>query len=65
MQPGPPAREDELIWFTLTDGESIAVAPEHVRYIRPTEGGETVIYFSRDEKFTVIQTPTEVAAKLR
>jgi hypothetical protein len=54
-----------LIWFTLTDGDSIAVAPEHVRYIRPTEGGETVIYFSRDEKFTVTQTPTEVIARIR
>jgi hypothetical protein len=54
-----------LIWFTLTDGESIAVAPEHVRYIRPTEdGGETVIHFSRDDYFTVTQTPIEVVARL-
>ena len=30
----------------------------------PDEGG-TVIYFSRDDRFTVTQTPTEVAAKLR
>ena len=54
-----------MIWFTLEDGDSIAVAPEHVRYIRPTEDGGTVIHFSRDERFTVTQTPTEVAAKLR
>jgi hypothetical protein len=54
-----------MIWFTLEDGESIAVAPEHVRYIRPTDEGGTVIYFSRDDRFTVTQTPTEVAAKLR
>lgn len=54
-----------MIWFTLTDGDSIAVAPEHVRYIRPTDDGGTTIYFSRDERFTVTQTPTEVAAKLR
>jgi len=54
-----------LIWFTLTDGDSIAVAPEHVRYIRPTDDGGTTLYFSRDERFTVTQTPTEVAAKLR
>ena len=54
-----------MIWFTLTDGDSIAVAPEHVRYIRPTEGGGTILFFSRDERFEVIQTPTEVAAKLR
>jgi hypothetical protein len=54
-----------MIWFTLTDGDSIAVAPEHVRYIRPTEDGGTTLYFSRDERFTVSQTPTEVAAKLR
>ena len=54
-----------MIWFTLTDGDSIAVAPEHVRYIRPTEdGGETVIHFSRDDCFTVTQTPIEVAARL-
>jgi hypothetical protein len=53
-----------LIWFTLTDGDSIAVAPEHVRYIIPTEGGETVIHFSRDDHFTVSQTPTEVVARL-
>ena len=54
-----------MIWFTLEDGESIAVAPEHVRYIRPTDEGGTIIYFSRDDRFTVTQTPTEVAAKLR
>jgi hypothetical protein len=54
-----------MIWFTLEDGESIAVAPEHVRYIRPTDEGGTVIFFSRDDRFTVTQTPTEVAAKLR
>lgn len=54
-----------MIWFTLADGESIAVAPEHVRYIRPTENGGTTIFFSRDERFTVTQTPTEVAARLR
>ena len=54
-----------MIWFTLTDGDSIAVAPEHVRYIRPTADGGTTLYFSRDERFTVTQTPTEVAAKLR
>jgi hypothetical protein len=54
-----------MIWFTLTDGDSIAVAPEHVRYIRPTDDGGTILYFSRDERFTVTQTPTEVAAKLR
>ena len=54
-----------MIWFTLTDGESVAVAPEHVRYVRPTEeGGETVIHFSRDDYFTVTQTPTEVVARL-
>ncbi len=54
-----------MIWFTLTDGDSVAVAPEHVRYIRPTEDGGTIIYFSRDDRFEVTQTPTEVAQKLR
>jgi hypothetical protein len=54
-----------MIWFTLEDGDSIAVAPEHVRYIRPTEDGGTIIFFSREERFTVALTPTEVAAKLR
>lgn len=54
-----------MLWFTLSDGNSIAVAPEHVRYLLPTEGGETVICFSRDERFTVAQPPTEVAARLR
>ena len=54
-----------MIWFTLADGDSIAVAPEHVRYIRPTDSGGTIIFFSRDEKFTVTQPPTEVAARLR
>ena len=34
--------EAALIWFTLADGDSIAVAPEHVRYIRPTEDGGTM-----------------------
>jgi hypothetical protein len=53
-----------VIWFTLADGNSIAVAPAHVRYILPTDDGGTVICFSRDERFTVSQTPTEVAAKL-
>ena len=54
-----------MIWFTLEDGDSIAVAPEHVRYIRPTDEGGTTIFFARDDRFTVTQTPTEVAAKLR
>ena len=54
-----------MIWFTLSDGNSIAVAPEHVRYILPTESGGTVICFGRDERFTLSQPPTEVAARLR
>ena len=53
-----------MIWFTLEDGDSIAVAPRHVRYIRPTDEGGTVIYFARDDRFTVTQTPTEVIDKL-
>jgi hypothetical protein len=53
-----------VIWFTLANGNSIAVAPAHVRYILPTDDGGTVICFSRDDRFTVSQTPTEVAAKL-
>ncbi len=54
-----------MIWFTLADGDSIAVAPEHVRYIRPTEDGGTLIFFSRHERFEVALPPTEVAARLR
>ena len=54
-----------MIWFTLADGDSIAVAPEHVRYLRTTEDGGTVIHFSREDHFEVTQTPTEVAARLR
>jgi len=54
-----------MIWFTLTDGDSIAVAPEHVRYLRPTDEGGTLIHFSREDRYEVTQTPTEVAAKLR
>jgi hypothetical protein len=53
-----------VIWFTLADGNSIAVAPAHVRYLLPTDDGRTVICFSKDERFIVAQTPTEVAAKL-
>ncbi|MGZ8348318.1 MAG: hypothetical protein ACXWUP_14520 [Allosphingosinicella sp.] len=53
-----------MIWFTLTDGESIAIAPEHVRYVRPTDDGDTTIFFSRDDRCTVALTPTEVVAKL-
>ena len=54
-----------MIWFTLADGNSIAVAPEHVRYVLPTRGGESVICFSRRERFTVAHPPTEVVARLR
>lgn len=53
-----------MIWFTLTDGETIAIAAEHVRYIRPTDDGETMVYFSRDDRVTVALPPTEVVAKL-
>ena len=54
-----------MIWFTLTDGETIAIAPEHVRYIRPTDDGETIVHFSRDDRVTVALPPTEVVAKLK
>ena len=53
-----------LIWFTLADGNSIAVAPQHVRYLLPTDDGGTIICFSSGERFTVSQTPTEVVARL-
>jgi hypothetical protein len=54
-----------VIWFTLTDGETIAIAPEHVRYIRPTDDGETIVHFSRDDRVTVALPPTEVVARLK
>lgn len=53
-----------MIWFTLADGNSIAVAPAHVRYLLPTDDGGTIICFGAGERFTVSQTPTEVVAKL-
>jgi hypothetical protein len=53
-----------VIWFTLADGNSIAVAPAHVRYLLPTDDGGTIICFSSGERFVVSQTPTEVVAKL-
>lgn len=55
---------DEVIWFTLADGNSIAVAPAHVRYVLPTDDGGTIICFAHGERFIVTQTPTEVVAKL-
>lgn len=58
-------QEARLIWFTLPDGDSIALAPEHVRYIRPTDDGGTIVHFARDDRIVVTQTPTEVAARLR
>ena len=53
-----------MIWFTLSDGETVAVAPEHVRYVRPTEEGETILYFSRDDRLTLSLPTTEVVAKI-
>ncbi|WP_114953770.1 hypothetical protein [Sphingosinicella terrae] len=53
-----------MIWFTLEDGDSVAVAPEHVRYVRPTDEGTTILYFSRDDRLEVALPSTEVVAKI-
>jgi hypothetical protein len=53
-----------MIWLTLADGNSIAVAPAHVRYLLPTDDGKTIVCLGPGERFTVAQTPTEVVAKL-
>ncbi len=53
-----------MIWLTLADGNSIAVAQAHVRYLLPTDDGKTIISLGAGERFTVSQTPTEVVAKL-
>ena len=53
-----------MIWFTLEDGESVAVAAEHVRYVRPTDEGTTILYFARDDRLEVALPSTEVVAKI-